>query len=49
VIQKRLVDRLALGLLEGEYKPGDRVVVGAADGELSFAKAAVSAAEPATA
>jgi ATP-dependent Clp protease ATP-binding subunit ClpB len=49
VIQKRLVDKLALKLLEGEYQPGDRVVVGAADGELTFAKAAVTAAEPATA
>jgi ATP-dependent Clp protease ATP-binding subunit ClpB len=49
VIQKRLVDRLALKLLEGEYQPGDRVVVGAADGELTFAKAAVTAGEPATA
>jgi ATP-dependent Clp protease ATP-binding subunit ClpB len=49
VIQKQLVDRLALRLLEGEYQPGDRVVVGAVDGELSFAKAPVTAAEPATA
>jgi ATP-dependent Clp protease ATP-binding subunit ClpB len=49
VIQKRLVDRLALKLLEGEYQPGDRVVVGAADGDLTFAKAAVTTAEPATA
>jgi ATP-dependent Clp protease ATP-binding subunit ClpB len=49
VIQKQLVDRLALRLLEGEYQPGDRVVVGAVDGELTFAKAPVTAAEPATA
>ena len=49
VIQKRLVDRLALKLLEGEFQPGDRVVVDAAEGELTFAKAAISAAEPATA
>jgi ATP-dependent Clp protease ATP-binding subunit ClpB len=49
VIQKRLVDRLALKLLEGEYQPGDRVAVGAAEGELTFAKAPVTAAEPATA
>jgi ATP-dependent Clp protease ATP-binding subunit ClpB len=49
VIQKRLVDKLALGLLEGEFQPGDRVVVDAAEGELTFAKAAISAAEPATA
>jgi ATP-dependent Clp protease ATP-binding subunit ClpB len=49
VIQKRLVDRLALKLLEGEYQPGDRVVVGAAEAELTFAKAAVTATEPAAA
>jgi ATP-dependent Clp protease ATP-binding subunit ClpB len=49
VIQKRLVDKLALKLLEGEFQPGDRVVVDAVEGELTFAKAAVSAAEPATA
>jgi ATP-dependent Clp protease ATP-binding subunit ClpB len=49
VIQKRLVDRLALKLLEGEFQPGDRVVVDAEDGELNFTKAAVTAAEPATA
>ena len=34
VLQKRLVDRLALALLEGEYREGDRVLVDAADGEL---------------
>jgi ATP-dependent Clp protease ATP-binding subunit ClpB len=49
VIQKRLVDKLALRLLEGEFQPGDRVVVAAADGELSFQKAAVTAAAPAAA
>jgi ATP-dependent Clp protease ATP-binding subunit ClpB len=41
VIQKRLVDPLALGLLRGEYAAGDRVLVDAAgspgaDGELTF-------------
>src|SRR3712207_50033 len=40
VIQKRLVDKLALKLLEGEFEPGDSVLVDAADGELMFAKAA---------
>jgi ATP-dependent Clp protease ATP-binding subunit ClpB len=49
VIQKQLVDKLALRLLEGEFQPGDRVVVDAADGELSFQKAAVTAAAPAAA
>jgi ATP-dependent Clp protease ATP-binding subunit ClpB len=39
VIQKHLVDRLALGLLQGEFAAGDRVVVDAADGELAFTKA----------
>ena len=48
VIQKQLVDKLALKLLEGEFVPGDTVKVDAADGELVFGKAA-SAAEPATA
>ncbi|HYN50163.1 MAG TPA: ATP-dependent chaperone ClpB [Thermoleophilaceae bacterium] len=44
VIQKQLVDKLALKLLEGEFGPGDVVVVDAADGELTFAKAGVVAA-----
>ena len=46
VIQKRLVDRLALALLEGEFQPGDVVRVDAAEGDLAFAKAgeAVAAA-----
>ena len=39
VIQKRLVDRLALKLLEGEFGPGDTVRVDAADGELVFGQA----------
>jgi len=39
VIQKRLVDPLALKLLEGELAPGDTVAVGAEGGELTFAKA----------
>jgi len=39
VIQKQLVDKLALKLLEGEFGPGDRVLVDAADGELRFEKA----------
>jgi ATP-dependent Clp protease ATP-binding subunit ClpB len=46
VIQKQLVDKLALKLLEGEFREGDTVVVGASDGELVFSKttAAVAAA-----
>jgi len=39
VIQKQLIDKLALKLLDGEFVPGDRVRVDAADGELTFAKA----------
>jgi len=36
VIQKQLVDKLALKMLDGEFGPGDRVRVDAADGELAF-------------
>ncbi|HEY7074241.1 MAG TPA: AAA family ATPase, partial [Solirubrobacteraceae bacterium] len=36
VIQKRLVDPLALGLLKGEFAAGDEIVVDAADGEIRF-------------
>jgi ATP-dependent Clp protease ATP-binding subunit ClpB len=47
VIQKRLVDKLALALLEKRFAPGDTVLVGAAEGELTFeavrAEAAVTA------
>jgi ATP-dependent Clp protease ATP-binding subunit ClpB len=39
VIQKQLVDKLALKLLEGEFQTGDTVRVDAADGELTFTKA----------
>src|SRR4051794_10646886 len=44
VIQKRLVDRLALAILEGTFREGDTVMVDAADGELTFAKAQAPAA-----
>jgi ATP-dependent Clp protease ATP-binding subunit ClpB len=46
VIQKHLVDRLALGLLQGDFAAGDAIVVDAAEGELTFERAA-SAAVPA--
>ena len=36
VIQKRLVDKLALKLLENEFVPGDTVRVDAAEGELTL-------------
>ena len=39
VIQKRLVDKLALAMLEGRFGEGDTVVVDDADGELTFEKA----------
>jgi len=40
VIQKQLVDRLALKLLEGEFAAGDTVRVEARGGELTFTRAA---------
>ena len=45
VIQKQLVDKLALKLLEGEFAPGDSVLVDAADGELAFTKGPATVAE----
>jgi ATP-dependent Clp protease ATP-binding subunit ClpB len=44
VLQKRLVDRLALALLEGEFHEGDHVAVDAADGELVLTRGEVSMA-----
>jgi ATP-dependent Clp protease ATP-binding subunit ClpB len=46
VIQKRLVDPLALGLLKGDYAPGDRIVVNAAGGALEFTRTRPVPAEP---
>jgi ATP-dependent Clp protease ATP-binding subunit ClpB len=40
VIQKQLVDRLALKILEGEFSEGDAIEVAAADGDLTFEKTA---------
>jgi ATP-dependent Clp protease ATP-binding subunit ClpB len=42
VIQKRLVDPLALALLQGDFAEGDTVRVSAADGELVLVKAPVA-------
>ena len=42
VIQKQLVDKLALRILEGEFGDGDTVRVEAVDGELRFAERAAS-------
>ncbi len=44
VVQKQLVDRLALKLLEGEFGEGDAVRVDAADGEIVFEKKTPAAA-----
>ncbi len=43
VIQKRLVDPLALALLEGRFVAGDRVEVEASDGEIVFERVGVAA------
>jgi ATP-dependent Clp protease ATP-binding subunit ClpB len=43
VIQKQLTDRLALALLEGEFRAGDTVAVDVADGALSFQRASTQA------
>ena len=45
VIQKQLIDKLALRMLEGEFAPGDRVVADGGDGELVLAKAPARADE----
>jgi ATP-dependent Clp protease ATP-binding subunit ClpB len=47
VIQKHLVNPLAIGLLQGDYAAGDTVKVDAADGELRFER--TRAGEPAPA
>jgi ATP-dependent Clp protease ATP-binding subunit ClpB len=44
VIQKRLIDKLALKLLEGEFREGDTIQVDTSDGELTFSKAEAVAA-----
>jgi ATP-dependent Clp protease ATP-binding subunit ClpB len=52
VIQKQLIDKLALALLEGRFGEGDVVRVDASDGELVFERSEAPAerpAEPATA
>ncbi len=43
VIQKRLVDRLAMAMLQGEFTDGDTVRVTAAEGELVLVKAPAAA------
>ncbi|HKZ14355.1 MAG TPA: ATP-dependent chaperone ClpB [Solirubrobacterales bacterium] len=43
VIQKQLVDKLALKILEGEFGEGDTVRVDAAEGDLTFERAGAEA------
>jgi ATP-dependent Clp protease ATP-binding subunit ClpB len=43
VIQKRLVDPLALAILEGRFVPGDTVTVDAVEGELMLQRAPAAA------
>jgi ATP-dependent Clp protease ATP-binding subunit ClpB len=43
VIQKQLIDKLALRLLEGDFAEGDSVKVDAKDGKLAFEKVKPSA------
>ncbi len=47
VIQKQLIDKLALRILEGEFAEGDVVRVDAKEGELTFEKAPARVAEAA--
>ena len=42
-IQRRVLDPLALRVLEGDFREGDRVIVDIGDGGLSFKKEAVAA------
>jgi ATP-dependent Clp protease ATP-binding subunit ClpB len=46
VIQKRLVDRLALSILEGHFQAGDTVKVTVQDGDLLLKRAATGPTEP---
>jgi ATP-dependent Clp protease ATP-binding subunit ClpB len=45
-IQRRVLDPLALKVLEGEFGEGDRVVIDADGGQLVFRKAEVAAGQP---
>jgi ATP-dependent Clp protease ATP-binding subunit ClpB len=46
VIQRQLIDKLAMRLLEGEFSDGDLIKVDVAGGELAFEAAANRAPEP---
>jgi len=37
-VQERILNPLSMRLLEGEFKPGDKIKVSANDGGLVFAK-----------
>jgi ATP-dependent Clp protease ATP-binding subunit ClpB len=43
VIQKELVDKLALAVLKNEFAPGDHIRIDASDGALVFEKAPATA------
>ena len=43
VIQKRLVDPLSLGILEGRFRAGDTVIAEAKDGDIALEKAEATA------
>jgi ATP-dependent Clp protease ATP-binding subunit ClpB len=43
-LQRRILDPLAMKVLEGVFREGDRVVVDAAGGELTFEKSTAPAA-----
>jgi len=49
VISKQLIDRLALKLLEGEFREGDTVLVDAERGELTFERAPAATPQKAAA
>jgi ATP-dependent Clp protease ATP-binding subunit ClpB len=49
VIQKRLVDPLALAILEGRFVAGDTVQVSVADGELTLQRENAATGTPAAA
>jgi ATP-dependent Clp protease ATP-binding subunit ClpB len=48
VIQKRLVDPLAMAILEGRFVPGDTVKVDAGDGQLVLERASLTAGSETT-
>jgi ATP-dependent Clp protease ATP-binding subunit ClpB len=43
VVQRLVVDRLALGLLDGDFREGETIVVDALDGEITLGVAAAAA------